>query len=37
MIGWDHPATAERYERFCRRHLRYRRADVDDWLEQLAS
>lgn len=27
MIGWDHPATAERYERFCRRHARYRRAN----------
>ena len=27
MIGWDHPATAERYERFCRRHTRYRLAN----------
>jgi SAM-dependent methyltransferase len=27
MIGWDDPATAERYERFCRRHARYRRAN----------
>jgi SAM-dependent methyltransferase len=27
MIGWDHPATAERYERFCRRYARYRRAN----------
>jgi SAM-dependent methyltransferase len=27
VIGWDHPATAERYERFCRRHSRYRRAN----------
>ena len=27
MIGWDHPATAERYERFCRRHARYRVAN----------
>jgi SAM-dependent methyltransferase len=27
MIGWDHSATAERYERFCRRHARYRRAN----------
>jgi SAM-dependent methyltransferase len=27
MIGWDHAATAERYERFCRRHARYRRAN----------
>jgi SAM-dependent methyltransferase len=26
-VGWDHPATAEWYERFCRRHLRYRRAN----------
>lgn len=27
MIGWDDSATAERYERFCRRHARYRRAN----------
>jgi ubiquinone/menaquinone biosynthesis C-methylase UbiE len=27
MIGWDHAATAERYERFCRRHARYTRAN----------
>lgn len=27
MIGWDHPATAERYESYCRRHARYRRAN----------
>jgi SAM-dependent methyltransferase len=27
MIGWDHPATAEAYERFCRKHARYRRAN----------
>jgi SAM-dependent methyltransferase len=27
MIGWDHSATAERYERFCRRYARYRRAN----------
>lgn len=27
MIGWDHPATAESYERFCRRYTRYRRAN----------
>jgi SAM-dependent methyltransferase len=27
MIGWDHPATADRYERFCRRYARYRRAN----------
>jgi SAM-dependent methyltransferase len=27
MMGWDHPATAESYERFCRRHARYRRAN----------
>ena len=27
MIGWDHPATAESYERFCRRYARYRRAN----------
>jgi SAM-dependent methyltransferase len=27
MIGWDHPSTAERYERFCRRHTRYQRAN----------
>ena len=27
MIGWDHPATAARYERFCRRYSRYRRAN----------
>jgi SAM-dependent methyltransferase len=27
MIGWDDAATAERYERFCRRHTRYRRAN----------
>jgi SAM-dependent methyltransferase len=27
MTGWDHPATAERYERFSRRHARYRRAN----------
>ena len=27
MIGWDHAETAERYERFCRRHARYRRAN----------
>jgi SAM-dependent methyltransferase len=27
VIGWDHPATAERYERFCRHHARYRRAN----------
>jgi SAM-dependent methyltransferase len=27
MIGWDHAATAERYEHFCRRHARYRHAN----------
>jgi SAM-dependent methyltransferase len=27
MTGWDHPATAEAYERFCRSHARYRRAN----------
>jgi SAM-dependent methyltransferase len=27
MIGWDHAATAERYEHFCRRHTRYQRAN----------
>ena len=27
MSGWDHAATAERYERFCRAHARYRRAN----------
>jgi SAM-dependent methyltransferase len=27
MTGWDHLATAERYENFCRRHARYRRAN----------
>jgi SAM-dependent methyltransferase len=27
VIGWDHPSTAERYERFCRRHARYRVAN----------
>jgi len=27
MIGWDHAATAEQYERFCRRHARYRHAN----------
>lgn len=27
MIGWDHPATAARYERYYRRHPRYRRAN----------
>jgi SAM-dependent methyltransferase len=27
MTGWDHSATAARYERFCRRHARYRRAN----------
>jgi SAM-dependent methyltransferase len=27
VIGWDHSATAEAYERFCRRHARYRRAN----------
>ena len=27
MISWDHSATAERYERFCRKHARYRRAN----------
>ena len=27
MSGWDHAATAERYERFCRGHARYRRAN----------
>ena len=27
MIGWDHSATADRYERFCRRYARYRRAN----------
>ena len=27
MIGWDHAATAARYERFCRKHARYRRAN----------
>jgi ubiquinone/menaquinone biosynthesis C-methylase UbiE len=27
MIGWDHPATAERYERFCRSHTRYQHAN----------
>jgi SAM-dependent methyltransferase len=27
VIGWDHPATAERYERFCRQHARYRVAN----------
>jgi SAM-dependent methyltransferase len=26
-IGWDHPATADAYERFCRRHARYQRAN----------
>jgi SAM-dependent methyltransferase len=26
-IGWDHPATAEAYERFCRTYARYRRAN----------
>jgi SAM-dependent methyltransferase len=26
-LGWDHSATAERYERFCRMHARYRRAN----------
>jgi len=25
--GWDHPATAERYEQFCGRHARYREAN----------
>ena len=25
--GWDHPSTAERYERFCERHERYRAAN----------
>jgi demethylmenaquinone methyltransferase / 2-methoxy-6-polyprenyl-1,4-benzoquinol methylase len=25
--GWDHPATAERYEQFCSRHARYREAN----------
>jgi SAM-dependent methyltransferase len=28
MTGWDDPATASAYERFCRRHLRYRRANA---------
>src|SRR5262245_12274837 len=27
MIGCDHAATAARYEHFCRRHARYRRAN----------
>ena len=27
MMGWDHSSTAERYERFCRKHARYRRAN----------
>lgn len=27
MIGWDHSTTADRYEHFCRRHARYRRAN----------
>ncbi len=27
MTGWDHPATAAAYERFCCRHARYRRAN----------
>jgi SAM-dependent methyltransferase len=27
VIGWDHPATAERYERYYRRHARYRTAN----------
>ena len=27
MIGWDSPATAAAYERFCRRYSRYRRAN----------
>jgi SAM-dependent methyltransferase len=27
MIGWDDAATATRYERFCRKHARYRRAN----------
>jgi SAM-dependent methyltransferase len=27
VIGWDHPATATRYERFYRRHARYRHAN----------
>lgn len=28
MIGWDHSATAVSYERFCRRHARYRNANA---------
>ena len=28
MIGWDHPATAAAYERFCRRHRRYQYANT---------
>lgn len=27
MIGWNHPATADQYERFCRRYSRYQRAN----------
>ncbi len=27
-IGWDHPETARYYERFCRRHQRYRVANA---------
>jgi ubiquinone/menaquinone biosynthesis C-methylase UbiE len=27
LIGWDHPDTAERYERYYRRHSRYRGAN----------
>jgi SAM-dependent methyltransferase len=27
FIGWDHPATARYYERFCERHDRYQRAN----------
>ena len=28
IYGWDHPCTAERYERFCERHERYRAANA---------
>lgn len=27
IYGWDHPATARRYEQFCDKHDRYRRAN----------
>jgi hypothetical protein len=29
IYGWDHPCTAERYERFCERHERYRTANAE--------